>query len=497
MRWLVLAACLVIACSDGRTGLLLEVRAAAPTIHEVELWVGQACEGDCPGAITPPNSAKLEAGLFVMHDERRLGGTFEHGRIRFLIASEHDTIVSVLAAVGYGEDGQPVATAMLFDVPIAAGDRDHRSVTLAPAEPLVAVGRDGPPPPDGARRVAHWRTSDPDLPSCVVLEAWTGGDAKRIALGPSADTDCDEVAAPECAPWAYQGVGSPGGDDAKACTRPISGERACMLGATTCSDLAGTTCGVAPETFCLAPTLCACPAWDEACVTMELDANAAESVAVKCAVFFTEEGDACTDPSPLGELDFGRLLPANTTAACTSIELGSVTSFGPFDTSVPVNAGSLEVASFDAATCTAELAWHGSGPQGARTAVALVSVELDTGNHLVVPIALALEPANCVSTNPSRCVLGVPDTNPLAFCTAPTPSPGQCLDVTGTCPSGPLCGDTCCQTGERCLPDGTCSCGALGARCGTGSECAALLPGNQGPCGDLCCGAPGEPSCVF
>jgi hypothetical protein len=69
---------------------------------------------------------------------------------------------------------------------------------------------------------------------------------------------------------------------------------------------------------------------------------------------------------------------------------------------------------------------------------------------------------------------------------------GAMCGATGGCPTGPLCGTTCCGTGQRC--DGnTCKCGS-NAACAVGEICSAGGPiGGTGQCGTICCGGVGNP----
>lgn len=71
-----------------------------------------------------------------------------------------------------------------------------------------------------------------------------------------------------------------------------------------------------------------------------------------------------------------------------------------------------------------------------------------------------------------------PDANPSTLC-----------QPTGTCTSGPGCGEICCGVGEQCVA-GTCMCGT-GPTCGDGDACEAAGPIGGDACGAICCGASG------
>lgn len=69
---------------------------------------------------------------------------------------------------------------------------------------------------------------------------------------------------------------------------------------------------------------------------------------------------------------------------------------------------------------------------------------------------------------------GVPDSQ-LGMCAA-----------TGGCPSGPVCGTTCCGSGERCVA-GMCMCG-MNKACTNGDSCQSGGPAGGDICGSICCG---------
>jgi hypothetical protein len=71
-------------------------------------------------------------------------------------------------------------------------------------------------------------------------------------------------------------------------------------------------------------------------------------------------------------------------------------------------------------------------------------------------------------------------------------SGGMCAPANG-CPTGPLCGNVCCGTGERC-DNGQCLCGTTGKACLPGEICSSGGPTmGLGECGIVCCGLPGNP----
>jgi Pacifastin inhibitor (LCMII) len=65
---------------------------------------------------------------------------------------------------------------------------------------------------------------------------------------------------------------------------------------------------------------------------------------------------------------------------------------------------------------------------------------------------------------------------------SPDASPGSCR-ADNVCPSGPACGEYCCNAGEHC-DNGACRCGS-NPGCGTGGTCGG--PAMTGACGSLCC----------
>ncbi len=65
--------------------------------------------------------------------------------------------------------------------------------------------------------------------------------------------------------------------------------------------------------------------------------------------------------------------------------------------------------------------------------------------------------------------------------------PSSACRASGSCTTGPACGNTCCSAREQCV-NGTCMCGTHPA-CGAGDMCAVAIPMPDQTCGTICCGA--------
>ena len=80
-----------------------------------------------------------------------------------------------------------------------------------------------------------------------------------------------------------------------------------------------------------------------------------------------------------------------------------------------------------------------------------------------------------------------PDTHDAAVkMDGATPDAPWSCAPSGTCANGPMCGTTCCGTGEHCV-NGTCMCGSMSS-CTDGNSCMIGGPIAPGPCGSVCCG---------
>jgi hypothetical protein len=85
-----------------------------------------------------------------------------------------------------------------------------------------------------------------------------------------------------------------------------------------------------------------------------------------------------------------------------------------------------------------------------------------------------------------------PDANPATFDARPIDAPADDAPLcapSGGCPSGPVCGASCCNAGEQCM-SGVCMCSTVAA-CGVGDVCAAAGAQRPDMCGSICCGASG------
>lgn len=488
-----LSVLLIVAACSSPPGLTLEVVVDDPAIERVELFVGEHCSGDCPDGIVPPDLPTMSVtNAYVVTDAVPWSvsdGNFGDGVAGFRLESPHDTSVAILVVVGYDAQDQIRWSSTFHDVAVPSNDAVYWQVRLAPTTPITAPVA---PQPAGTERIKHWQQPSRRLPSCLLLEHWTGDDhPTRDLVVPDADRDCDELPeANECAPWTPNAVRVPPTLDDASCLLagplPSLDAQVCLIGGPECTEDPNEPrdeCVAVAEPYCVSNLLCECIGVDDfgACVQPIVLDGVTKGLmpSLTCTLQIDAEGRLC-DHEPI-ELDFGPFLLSSSTK-CSAIRLNDwAPPLGAFATKLHIdNSSKLEVVHFDK-PCKAELELEGeTTPQ---ELLAAVEIELDNGNHLVVPAQFKLSANGCDGT--SRCGVFVPTTSdsiwqcvePRALACAPEPN-SQC--------DGPMCNGICCGKGEMCTPNG-CSC-AGGDRCrelGDTCQSEVAMPDQ---CGTVCCG---------
>jgi hypothetical protein len=464
-------------------------------VSYVELLVPNHCGGNCPGAITPPGYVSLPANLFEVPMAAEVwSATLSDGVAGFRLTNDTDEVQSLplIAAIGYNRADQPIAVALLENIEIKPGQDDYWRLKLSPAS---TVATDGTRPPDGEYRVLAWDTSIETLPSCIVIEH--GPD--RIAIGPEADNDCDEVPTrPECAPWVHLAAGRPGTIGTANCTRHQvldNNVQVCLAAGPMCSEPSPSTgCDPISEDYCLTAPLCECPPWDVACLKMKLGDPA--NPYLDCIVPVDASNVPCSNPTYFAGVDIAPYFGASMAAMCESVRLHELAAtIGPFDNRADFEASTFTIKSFNQ-PCKVDIEFSGTS---ADTAYALASLDLDNDKHIVLPVVIRSE-TPCGIT-PQCMVRPVTYDTALACAQVAPPNPGPCAPAVGSGCPGPMCGNECCGYGEQCGTNNECTCGNVvaigGPACQQPFQCSADAIGAG--CGSTCCDSTpgGFPQCDF
>jgi hypothetical protein len=457
------------------SGLTLEITTNDPTILHVELFVAAACEGACPASVAPPGLAAKPSDIYLVPDPQPWSASVNNGIAGFELRADQDAKVPLLVAIGFDaiEAGNARAVTVLYDVPIPANEPAHWQAPLSPATQVD----DTLPTSD---RVAVWR--QPTMPglACVMVEHASG---KRELIVPKDDTDCDQVAAGECAPWTNLAIDAPSTIASASClltnsSGPSSG--VCMLGGPSCSEVPGPTrsCGVLDTAYCAPSVLCSCAPWNEACVRDQIALSFDTMPLIRCEVPLMIDGAPCNGSSELHVPVASNVFVSNSPSTCDDALINDLsTPPGAFERAVTIGGATLGVKQV-ADPCDTELVYTGKVATS-QTSTLLVDLALDNHNHLVVPLRIKFIVGGCDDVGPLCSVTFVSDS--MFSCTGATPPSSACTGQSGC--NGPSCAGVCCTTGEQCV-QGVCMCGTSPG-CTFGFECAAGLisPG----CGSRCC----------
>jgi hypothetical protein len=343
-------------CFSDR-GVAIQVDVTGTTASLVELYLGQTdCVAsdkpasiDCSG-IGPPSSGLLEGTVRFRDAAARYTATVANQRATFRLEAEVPTSLPIVIAVGFDRDQNPVGTATLtaLDIPVHSA----RVVTTA----LVPAGKIASTAGIDTRklnedRVAVWAQSHAES-ACVAVEHWrNAAKPTRDFIVPIGDPDCDEVAAPECAPAVYHGARLTGGSDGEySCT--VATPTACALSGPGCSDDGGSQACLPPSAnpACVPMALCECDHLDRACIESHFGSTMPY---LHCEVPMTLQGEACPSPRDATQIDLGNKFPSS---SCGREPLITGLLSGAFGNSFAFGGAVLEVGSANA-PCNFELKW--------------------------------------------------------------------------------------------------------------------------------------------
>jgi len=487
MRFPLLACAVVAACgANDPVGITVEF-VSPPGVDSIELFVAKPCTKSCDGRTGPPNVGPIEGARQWEVPHEGTGPFVISATEALLLVNdrEEDQTIEMLAAVGYDGSGTAVAAYMHFEpILLVAGQTEHWRLTLSPATDIVP-GEDAP---DATFRARRWRRSDETMPSCAVIEK--GHD--RYAFGPIGDRDCDEMTTTEeaeCAPWVHraEGVMPAGAFGAAVCGKSMVLDAAfppaCLAGGRACNEVSGSsdlTCSPLTDQYCVPTQLCECPTWDSTCVRGKLAVPPPSSSYIKCTV--------CVADPEFPEFTLAPILGSgSSTNVCSDVRMHEVAStLGPLDNTATFSTSVLEITGTNG--CNVTMKWTGTAP--ATTDVAVVSIDLLNGNHIVVP--LYVEYAPLCDLTAQVCTAYPAAADPARLCSSP-PAPSTC-GGDAICNGGQWCGNQCCRYGERCEA-GVCMCGLTGSACPDGEVCGGGTP-SADYCGTECCGSTGPNACI-
>jgi len=489
VRALIIAVLVALAACNDPPGLTLDVVTNDPAITEIQLFVGDACEG-CPSSMAPPGLLARSTDIYIVKDTRAYIGEWRGDRAGFRLTStsSHDERVPIVIAVGFDQGHMPRATSTLHDVMVPAGRAEYWQTFLETATPIV-----DPDPDTSGERVTVWPAMR-NGPQCLMVEHGTEG---ADTVVPKDDTDCDGVSSTlECAPFTPNAVRQPPTIDAARCVAPVASNitgTLCLLGGSVCTETSPTVtpCEPLDVDYCAPALLCSACAnggdWDT-CVKLKLagvDPNAGNPImaAIGCAIPMETSGVQCADTSKLrATLDAAQFLnkDGGSNVTCTDIAISEMILPLSFHHSLTLGTATLTLENFQQ-DCKIDVKWSGDYNRQLGTHVLVADLELDNGKHLAVPFVVH---ANDSCASNLQCNAVMPDSTDTMFqCTRPAPSTTTCTGST-LCYNGTPCGARCCSIGEACV-DGVCQCGD-GPHCVSDDACTA--GGLTAGCGTMCCG---------
>lgn len=315
--------------------------------------------------------------------------------------------IPVVIAIGYDDQGQPIAAGVADTLIPATGRNDFLiyDIMLVPADPFSQTS--------SPMQVGLWSPTTTDLlhASCAGIIDASKDHPYFVVL--DNDQDCDGLldgSAGECTPDIYHGTR--GADPAKAdclfptivATNGLGG--ACQLGGSPCTDATPVTMeSCQPSTTCLPTSLCGvCPPThpkDFECAADLIASGVSVSAQAHydCVVATDTSGNVCDhetlalDRPPTGGYDCTDFdIGDSRTALGSSIKQGNVT----------FSAHSLTTA----ASCAATIGVDGSPGNITQALSGFVNFTLKNTGGVAIPIVFTFNKSGC-SLTAARCTLDI------------------------------------------------------------------------------------------
>ena len=272
------------AACGSHSGAYLDVHVDDPSIGTVALYIGDApcmdprtgsataCNGIAPAGETSSLGVGQSGGAWFRDSNETFTAKVVNGIAQFhLEPTGGDQTVEIIA-IGYaGDPGarDAVASHVLDNVTIPAGDAIDIRTTLDAAAPVATNEDPHTPQPDGNYALVWTSINAPA--ECVLAEQWSGGKAKRTYIVPSEDSDCDGLLTfdesgnnrnpLECDPlWFDRKTAIASGASTCATLSALNSAQVCMIGGPACVDGVGSdpqTCARLSAEYCLPHDVCA------------------------------------------------------------------------------------------------------------------------------------------------------------------------------------------------------------------------------------------------
>jgi hypothetical protein len=407
MRGALIAVTFVVAACQNDHGVTVTVHPGNAAVTKVRLYVGV---GDSTTTdLTDDSMVTVTNAEYWTRDpgnEIDLLDVTNHGDVTF----NYDTseTIPVVIAIGYDDQGQPIAAGVADTLVPATGRNDFLiyDITLVAADPFSQTS--------SPMQVGLWSPTTTDLlhASCAGIIDASKDHPYFVVL--DNDQDCDGLldgSAGECTPDIYHGTR--GADPAKAdCLFPTMAANglggACQLGGSPCTDATPVTMeSCQPSTTCLPTSLCAagvCPAthpkdFECAADLVASGVSVSGQAHYDCVIATDTSGKVCNnetlalDRPPTGGYD------------CTDFEIGdSTTALGNSikQTNVTFNANSLDAA----VSCAATIGVAGTPTNITQALSGFVNFTLKNTGGVAIPIVFTFNKAGC-SVAAAHCALDV------------------------------------------------------------------------------------------
>jgi len=405
MRAAVLAICFL-GCSHPE-GVAIEVHPGATSADTVELFIGRtACKDPDCGGIDPPGVAGRLPGTVAYRDGDAIDSApMVDGVATFrLVPAKRAETLPLVIAVGF-TNGDPDSVAIIRDLDVSS-EPELVYATLSGATSHVVSVPTNMSIPDGDR-VEVWREHSAPMSSCVVVQRWRSGQPEHLFVVPTDDPDCDDVpnGPLECNQDVFHASTAPKDLHNDNCIArfPDQREPICRLGGPGCTDGVGTT-QCAPSPYCVPGVVCAlttgcAPQTSPMCIRMAF-ANIAAITRVTCQVPL-DVGQPCMNMVPT-TIDFSPVFgPAMATCNQMSFDpLELNESQLGFQPTLRFNSGfELIPAGPPQQPCSLDATWVVHGPvTQAEDDHGLLQIDVDNGQHIIVPVVVAYLPGQCPTT---------------------------------------------------------------------------------------------------